>query len=88
MFVYGVMQLFYSGFFKQFVHLNVRFARNLRCVQGNPVDAFLLTLPLQYLFDHLFPGNASSLLLQNSCGIRTSICVRFFSEDLTQSLFL
>lgn len=27
--------------FKELIRLNVSFARNLRCVSGNPVDAFL-----------------------------------------------
>lgn len=58
-----------QGIFNEFIHLNVSFARNLRCVPGNPVDTFLFNLPLQYLFDPLAPGSASSLLLENSCGI-------------------
>lgn len=49
---------------------------------GYPVDAFLFSI----FFDPLVPGNASSQLLENSCRIRISICVRFLVQNyLTQS---
>lgn len=83
-FVHVVMQLIYSGFLRSSSTWMWALPKILDVFWGNPVDAFLFYLPLQYLFDPLIPGSASCLLLENSCGIRISICVRVF---LIENLF-
>lgn len=92
-FVCVVMLLFYSGILRS--SSTWMWALPQFFFSGHPVDAFLLYLALflfhltLFLFNFsLVPGKASSLLHENSCGIRISICVRFFVENLFNTIIL